>query len=361
MANKDIANIDFTSSNEYRVWKDAIVTEIDRCRLVSALKVNQDLLQLYWFIGSQILEKQQLLGWGSNVIDNLSHDLSDRYSDMKGFSVRNLKYMRAFAESYPDFPIVQVPLAQNNGEKIVQVSLAQITWYHHISLISKVKDIAERAFYIQQAAQNGWSRDVMLLQIDSDLYHRQGKAINNFNQTLPNVQSDLATSIFKDPYNFGFLGMAGLQREVDIERKLTERITDFLLELGSGFSFVGRQYHIVVDGDDYYVDLLMYHLKLHCYVAIELKAGDFKPEFVSKLNFYISAIDDTVKTSVDNPTIGLLLCREKSNVKAQYALRGTTQPLGIAQYETEQLFADVKSSLPTIEEIENNLNKNSIE
>lgn len=359
--NNDITNIDFTSSNEYRVWKENIVTEIDRCRLASALKVNQDLLQLYWFIGNQILEKQRMLGWGSNVIDNLSHDLSDRYSDMKGFSVRNLKYMRAFAESYPEFPIVQVSLAQNEENKIVQVSLAQITWYHHISLITRVKDIAERAFYIQQTAQNGWSRDVMLLQIDSDLYHRQGMAITNFSQTLPTVQSDLAKSIFKDPYNFGFLGMAGLQREMDIERKLTEKITDFLLELGSGFSFVGRQYHIVVDGDDYYVDLLMYHLKLHCYVAIELKAGEFKPEFVSKLNFYISAIDDIVKTSVDNPTIGLLLCREKSNVKAKYALRGTTQPLGIAQYETEQLFADVKSSLPTIEEIENNLNQNIIE
>ena len=221
------------------------------------------------------------MGWGSNVIDNLSHDLCERYSDLKGFSVRNLKYMRAFAKSYPDFPIVQVPLAQ-------------ITWYHHISLITRVKDITERAFYIQQTAQNGWSRDIMLMQIDSDLYHRQGRAITNFSQTLPNVQSDLAKSIFKDPYNFGFLGMAGLQREMDVERKLTEKITDFLLELGSGFSFVGRQYHIVVDGDDYYVDLLMYHLKLHCYVAIELKSGEFKPEFVSKLNFYISAIDDTV-------------------------------------------------------------------
>ena len=356
-----MTNMDFTISIEYKVWREAIETEIDRCRLATALKVNQDLLQLYWFIGNQILEKQRMLGWGSNVIDNLSSDLSNRYSDMKGFSVRNLKYMRAFAESYPDFPIVQVPLAQSGETEIVQVPLAQITWYHHISLITKVKNIAERAFYIQQTAQNGWSRDVMLLQVDSDLYHRQGKAITNFNQTLPASQSDLAKSIFKDPYNFGFLGMAGLQREMDIECKLTEKITDFLLELGSGFAFVGRQYHIVVDGDDYYVDLLMYHLKLHCYVAIELKAVEFKPEFVSKLNFYISAIDDTVKASADNPTIGLLLCREKSNVKAQYALRGSTQPLGIAQYETERLLSDVKSSLPTIEEIENNLNQNSIE
>ena len=197
------------------------------------------------------------MGWGSNVIDNLSHDLCERYSDLKGFSVRNLKYMRAFAKSYPDFPIVQVPLAQNAADETVQVPLAQITWYHHISLITRVKDISERAFYIQQTAQNGWSRDIMLMQIDSDLYHRQGRAITNFSQTLPNVQSDLAKSIFKDPYNFGFWGMAGLQREMDVERKLTEKITDFLLELGSGFSFVGRQYHIVVDGDDYYVDLLM--------------------------------------------------------------------------------------------------------
>ena len=202
------------------------------------------------------------------------------------------------------------------------LSNAQITWYHHISLLSKVKDIAERAYYITETAQNGWSRDVMLMQIANGYIHAKGHAINNFEQTLPPLQSDLAKYIFKDPYNFSFLGTVALQNELDIEKTLTSKITDFLLEMGRGFAYIGRQYHISVDGDDYYIDLLMYHLKLHCYVVVELKAVEFKPEFVSKLNFYISAVDDIVKSPEDKPTIGLLLCRTKSNKKAEFSLRG---------------------------------------
>ncbi len=218
-----------------------------------------------------------------------------------------------------------------------------------------MKDEAERAYYITEKAQNGWSRDVMLLQIDNGYIHAKGHAINNFEQTLPPPQSDLARYIFKDPYNFSFIGTVALQNELDIEKSLTSKITDFLLEMGRGFAYIGRQYHISVDGDDYYIDLLMYHLKLHCYVVVELKAVEFKPEFVSKLNFYISAVDDLVKSTEDKPTIGLLLCRTKSNKKAEFSLRGITQPMGIAQYETEKLFADVASALPQIEEIENKL------
>ena len=233
--------------------------------------------------------------------------------------------------------------------------LVQISWYHHISLLPKVKDEAERAYYITETAQNGWSRDVMLLQIDNGYIHAKGHAINNFEQTLPPLQSDLARYIFKDPYNFSFIGTVALQNELDIEKSLTSKITDFLLEMGRGFAYIGRQYHISVDGDDYYIDLLMYHLKLHCYVVVELKAVEFKPEFVSKLNFYISAVDDMVKSPEDKPTIGLLLCRTKSNKKAEFSLRGITQPMGIAQYETEKLFADVASALPQIEEIENKI------
>ena len=228
---------------------------------------------------------------------------------------------------FDKFPIWQVPLAelQDKGKEFVQVPLAQITWYHHISLIPKVKNVAERALYILTTAHEGWSRDVMLSQV---------------------------ANTFKDPYNFSFLGTVALQNELDIEKGLATRVTEFLLEMGKGFSFVGRQYHINVDGDDYYIDILMYHLKLHCYVVVELKAVEFIPEFVSKLNFYISAVDEYVKSPEDKPTIGLLLCRSKSDTKASFALRGVTQPLGIAEYETQKLFADVASLLPQIEDIE---------
>ncbi len=338
-------------NNEYESWKNEIVNEIHSRQFRTVLNVNADTLQNYFEIGKKILDAQEEKGWGSHVIDQLSKDLEKEFGKNNGYSVRNLRNMKIFAEEYPDFPIWQVPLAELNGEK-VQVPLAQITWYHHISLISKVKDKIERAFYIKETAENGWSRDVMLLQVQSGLFERKGKSINNFSNTLPSPQSDLAVSVFKDPYNFGFVAFSEKQNEIDIERQLTSKINDFLLEMGKGFAYIGRQYHLTVDGDDYYIDLLMYHTKLHCYVVIELKAVEFIPEFVSKLNFYISAVDEQLKTEEDKPTIGLLLCRSKSNVKAEYSLRGFTQPLGIAEYETQKILNDVKSSLPSIEEIE---------
>lgn len=356
--------------NGYTQWRKDIEHLIDTAKLHTALNVNVGTLTLYWNIGKSILHKQEQEGWGKQVIEQLSKDLISRYPDDRGYSKRNLGYMKSFAMQYPDFPFLQVPLAklrelpilqatlaklESEGKDFVQVPLAQISWYHHISLLPKVKDEAERAYYITETAQNGWSRDVMLLQIDNGYIHAKGHAINNFEQTLPPLQSDLARYIFKDPYNFSFIGTIALQNELDIEKSLTSKITDFLLEMGRGFAYIGRQYHISVDGDDYYIDLLMYHLKLHCYVVVELKAVEFKPEFVSKLNFYISAVDDLVKSTEDKPTIGLLLCRTKSNKKAEFSLRGITQPMGIAQYETEKLFADVASALPQIEEIENKL------
>lgn len=356
--------------NGYAQWRKDIEHLIDTAKLHTALNVNVGTLTLYWNIGKSILQKQEQEGWGKQVIEQLSKDLISRYPDDRGYSVRNLRYMKRFASAYPDFPILQVPLAElrklpilqatlaeleNEGREFVQVPLAQISWYHHISLLPKVKDEAQRVYYITETAQNGWSRDVMLLQIDNGYIHAKGHAINNFEQTLPPLQSDLARYIFKDPYNFSFIGTVALQNELDIEKSLTSKITDFLLEMGRGFAYIGRQYHISVGGDDYYIDLLMYHLKLHCYVVVELKAVEFKPEFVSKLNFYISAVDDLVKSPEDKPTIGLLLCRTKSNKKAEFSLRGITQPMGIAQYETEKLFADVASALPQIEEIENKL------
>ena len=358
--------------NGYTQWRKDIEQLIDTAKLHTALNVNVGTLTLYWNIGKSILQKQEQEGWGKQVIEQLSKDLISRYPDDRGYSKRNLGYMKSFAMQYPDFPFLQVPLAklrelpilqatlaklESEGKDFVQVPLAQISWYHHISLLPKVKDEAERAYYITETAQNGWSRDVMLLQIDNGYINAKGHAINNFEQTLPPPQSDLARYIFKDPYNFSFIGTVALQNELDIEKSLTSKITDFLLEMGRGFAYIGRQYHISVDGDDYYIDLLMYHLKLHCYVVVELKAVEFKPEFVSKLNFYISAVDDIVKSPEDKPTIGLLLCRTKSNKKAEFSLRGITQPMGIAQYETEKLFADVASALPQIEEIEEELEK----
>lgn len=360
----------------YNDWRKDIISLIERSKLKAILSVNAELLTLYWKIGSGILTKQKRLGWGAQVIDRLSEDLSKTFPDDRGYSVRNLRNMKRFAMEYPNFPIWQVPLAElqklpidqvsfaelqidNNG--FVQIPLAQITWYHHTSLIPKVKNNAERAFYIMETARNGWSRDVMLTQIANGYIKAKGNAINNFQNILPSYQSDLAKYAFKDPYNFSFIGTVALQNELDIEKSLAGKVTDFLLEMGRGFAFIGRQYHVMVDGDDYYIDILMYHLKLHCYVVVELKAVEFIPEFVSKLNFYISAVDEYVKAPEDKPTIGLLLCRTKSNKKAEFALRGITQPMGIAQYETEKLFADVASALPQIGEIEKELEEEEFE
>lgn len=357
-------------SEDYNNWRKEIISLIEQSKLKAILSVNAELLALYWRIGSDILSKQKKQGWGAKVIAQLSKDLTERFPDDRGYSERNLRNMKKFASEYPTFPIWQVPLAKlellpirkaalaelpcdENG--FVQMPLAQISWYHHMSLIAKIPAGAERAFYIMETAANGWSRDVMLSQVANGYIKAKGNAITNFKQTLPAYQSDLAQYAFKDPYNFSFLGTVALQRELDIEKNLAQRITDFLLEMGKGFAFIGRQYHLTVDGDDYYIDILMYHLQLHCYVVVELKAVEFVPEFVSKLNFYISAVDEYVKAPEDKPTIGLLLCRSKSDTKARFALRGITQPLGIAQYETEKLFEDVASALPQIEDIENQL------
>lgn len=354
----------------YNIWRKEIIALIEQSKYKAILNVNAELLSLYWEIGTDIIKKQNEQGWGTQVVEQLAKDLSLQFPDDRGYSARNLWNMKRFATEYPDFPFLQVPLAEiedgsilqatlaelkEEGKDFVQVPLTQITWYHHISLFPKVKDIAQRAFYIIATAQEGWSRDVMLTQINNGYINAKGNAINNFASTLPPLQSDLARYTFKDPYNFSFIGTVALQNELDIEKQLTRRVTDFLLEMGKGFSFVGRQYHLTVDGDDYYIDILMYHLKLHCYVVVELKAVEFIPEFVSKLNFYISAVDEYVKAPEDKPTIGLLLCRTKSDTKAKFALRGITQPLGIAQYETEKLFADVASALPQMEDLENNV------
>lgn len=364
----ELDNID---NKEYQHWFHHLCEEIDKQRLKAVMQLNAATLQHYWWLGNDIIQKQKEKGWGANVINQLSADLQKRYGSDSGYSSRNLGYMKQFASEYPHFPFLQVPLAKLQEMPIlqarlanftvsadgnfVQVPIAQITWYHHISMIPKVKDNALRAFYMTEAAIQGWNRDIMMMQIEDGYYKKTRPLPNNFEITLPPTNSDLAKAAFKDPYNLGFVDMTKVKQELDLEEQLTSKVTDFLLELGKGFAYIGHQYPLNIAGEESKVDLLMYHTRLHCYVAIELKVVDFKPEFLSKLNYYISAIDDLVKMPEDNPTIGLLLCRSKNNTKVEYALRGMTQPLGVAEFQTNKMIEELKSELPSIGDLEQTL------
>jgi predicted nuclease of restriction endonuclease-like (RecB) superfamily len=325
---------------DYQAFLQSIKTRVQQAQLKAVVAVNTELIVLYWQIGKQILDRQEKEGWGTKVIDRLSADLHAAFPQMKGFSIRNLKYMRSFAETYPD-------------QQFVQEVLAQITWYHHITLLEKVKDEQERVWYIQQAIEHGWSRNVLWHHIDTGLFHRKGKAVTNFPTTLPALTSDLATNILKDPYVFDFITASDEHKERHVQALLLANIRRFLLELGVGFTFVGSNYHIVVGGEDYYIDLLFYHIRLRCYIVIELKAGSFKPEYVGKLNFYMTAIDREVKTPEDNKTIGIILCKTKNKVTAEYALANIHNPMGVATYRTtEALPEDLQDKLPDIKELE---------
>ncbi|BDA71274.1 hypothetical protein CAL7716_054400 [Calothrix sp. PCC 7716] len=266
---------------------NSLKERIRNAQVRAALSVNCELVLLYWQIGNEILMRQQQQGWGAKVIEQLASDLRKAFPDMKGFSARNLKYMRAFALSYPD-------------EQIVQAPLAQITWYHNIALIEKVKQPEQRLWYAEQTIQYVWSRNVLVHQIESELYHRQGKATTYFDKTLPQPQSELAQQLLKDPYNFDFLSLSKETQERDLETALINRIRDFLLELGTGFAFVGSQYHLEVGDQDFYIDSLFYHLKLRCYVVIDLKVEEFKPEFSGKMSFYVAVVDDCCVTQMIN-------------------------------------------------------------
>jgi len=306
--------------------------------------VNKELVLLYWDIGCIILKNQSEKGWGSKIIDSLSSDLKKTFPNMKGFSVRNLKYMRQFASSYADI-------------LIVQELLAQLSWYHNITLIQKLKDKDIRIWYIYKTIENGWSQSVLVHQIESDLYSRSNtKKITNFQNTLASPHSELVQQTLKDPYIFDFLLLSEKAKEKDIEDQLVKHITKFLLELGSGFAFVGNQYKIQTENKEYFIDLLFYHLKLKCYFVIELKNVEFKPEFAGKLNFYLSAVDDLVKSKTDNPTIGLILCKSKDKIEAEYSLRDINKPIGISEYQiTKSIPSEFKSNLPSIKEIEEQL------
>jgi len=319
--------------------------QIRGARIKAGLAVNRELVLLYWRIGRRILGQQQAEGWGSRVIDRLSMDLRREFPEMRGLSSRNLKYMRAFYEAYPD-------------EAIVQQLAAQIPWFHNCVILDKVKSLEERIWYIRQNIAQGWSRNVLVHQIESGLYERQGRALVNFERTLPAPQSELARQILKDPYNFDFLTIGKEAQERDLEAALLSHLQEFLLELGVGFAFVGSQYHLEVGDQDFYIDLLFYHLNLRCYVVIDLKISDFQPEFAGKMNFYLSAVDDILRHPEDEPSIGIVLCKGKNRVVAEYALRGINKPMGIAEYQlSKALPEDLKGSLPTIEELEAELER----
>jgi len=311
-------------------------------RLRTVMAANSAMVMLYWDIGGLILERQEREGWGARVIDRLSEDLREAFPDMRGLSPRNLKYMRAFGAAWPE-------------GAMVQEVLAQIPWYHHIALLERCGSPEERLWYARQSAVHGWSHNILKLQMDARAHERQGKAITNFKVTLPPSDSDMAAHVFKDPYLFDFLGTADPRREREVEQALVEHIQRFLLELGAGFAFVGRQVHLEFASNDYYLDLLFYHLKLRCYVVVELKAVPFDPGFVGTMNMYLSAVDDLLRHVDDKPSIGLLLCRSKNKLVVEYALRNFKKPIGVAAWETKivkKLPDEFKGSLPTVEEIE---------
>ncbi len=337
-------------SADYSAFLKDVKQRIQSAQIKAAVRVNQELLTLYWDLGEQIIEKQRDAQWGDGFLEQMSYDLQAEFPGMKGFSYRNLKYMRQWVAFWQQAvaKITQQPVAQI-GPQLV----AQIPWGHNRLIISKIDDFNEALFYVRKTIENNWSRAVLTHQIESGLYQRDGKAITNFEATLPAPQSDLANQTLKDPYNFDFLMLRERHDERELEDALTDHLTRFLLELGAGFSFVGRQYRLEVGGDEFFADLLFYHVRLHCYVVVELKTDKFKPDFAGKLNFYISAVDNLLKADGNHPTIGILICKSKNDTVVEYSLKDVHKPIGVSEYQiTKNLPNELKSSLPSIEEIE---------
>ena len=328
---------------KYNSFLVDIKTQIKLSQQKAFNAVNQEMISLYFNIGKMIDTWQKELGWGAKVIDKLSLDILNEFPTMSGFSTRNLKLMVQFYKEY-------------SNDEFVQPIVAQIPWTHNIILIQKIKDKNIRFWYMEQTLQNGWSKDILSLMIKSEVHNRTGNLVSNFSQILPPLESDLAQQSFKDPYRFDFLTITEPFRERELENNLIKHMEKFLIELGSGFAFVGRQYKLEIGDDEFYIDLLFYHLKLRCFIVVELKKGKFKPEYSGQVNFYCSAIDGILAQKDDKPTIGLILCQEKNEIVAEYSLRNMTQPIGISEYQlTEVLPKEFESSLPTIEEIEQEL------
>lgn len=328
------------TNNDYAIWLSDLKSRITGARSRAALAVNAQLIQLYHSIGQDILRKQVEQSWGSKVIDRLARDLKEAFPDMKGFSSSNLKYMRYFAEHCPTLQFGQQPADQ-------------LPWFHIVTLLTKLSDHLQRAWYAEQAMAQGWSRVSLERHIETQLMLRAGSAVSNFAERLPNPASQLAQETLKDPYLFDFLGLADDAQEREIENALVKHITKVLLELGQGFAFVGQQHRVEVAGDEFFIDLLFYHIRLKCYVVVELKATAFKPEHIGQLNFYLSVVDAQLKAADDNPTIGLLLCRKQNKLVAQYAVNGIEKPIGVAEYQLLQSLPEkLSSNLPTIEALE---------
>jgi predicted nuclease of restriction endonuclease-like (RecB) superfamily len=324
----------------YEKLLNDLKARIQATRTRARLSVNRELVLLYCQIGREILHRQEEAGWGAKVLEQLSHDLRCAFPEMKGFSVRNLKYMRTLAREWPEGSI---------GQQLA----AQLPWFHTCTLLEKVKDLDARLWYAHSAIEHGWSRNVLTIHIDRVLYAAKGAALTNFQTTLPAPQSDLAHEVLNDPYKLDFLGVGDDVAERELERGLVEHIREFLLELGQGFTFYGSQVPLEVDGEEFHIDLLFYHLKLRCFVVIELKVGKFKPEYAGKLNFYLSAVDDLLRHPDDSPSIGIVLCKDRNQVVVEYALRGLTQPIGVSKFElTKALPESLKGRLPTVEDLE---------
>jgi predicted nuclease of restriction endonuclease-like (RecB) superfamily len=329
----------------YPAWLAAVKTRIQEARVRASLAVNAELIGLYWRIGQDILERQDRDGWGARVVNRLAVDLRAEFPGMRGFSRANLLYMRAFAEAWPD-------------PAIVQRVVGRLPWGQNIELLTKLKDPAARLWYAEATLEHGWSRPVLAHQIETRLKDRQGQAVTNFARTLPPAESDLAQQIVKDPYQFDFLTVAADAKERDLERALLVRVRDFLLEMGKGFAFIGSQHHVEIGGQDRYVDLLFYHRRLRCLVAVDLKIGAFQPEHAGKMNFYLAALDDRERQPGDNPSIGLILCRDRNRVVVEYALRNVSGPIGVAEYRVliaDALPAALADALPSAAEIESGI------
>lgn len=339
---------------EYQAWLGSIKQRIVSVRLRMALAASRELIQFYWDLGALIAHKQAQSQWGDKLIAQLSADLQKAFPDIKGLSASNLKYCLRFFQFYTGGQGASAP--EVAAAAIGQQPVDQLPWGHNILIFTKCSSVEEARFYMSQTLQEGWSRDVLALQLKSKLHTRAGRAVTNFSLTLPPPQSDLAQQTLKDPYTFDFMAMTAPYNERDVELQLTQHITQFLLELGKGFAFIGRQYHLEVAGNDYYIDLLFYHVTLKCYVVVELKNRKFIPEYAGKLNFYLSAVDSLLKRDDDQPTIGLLLCRDKSNIEVEFALRDMNKPMGVSEYTLVEALPDnLKGALPTVEEIESDL------
>lgn len=344
-----MGNLAIKTDERYKSWLQELKQSFLRAQLKAATRVNSTLLEFYWQLGGDIVEKQKASQWGEGFLAQLSEDLTREFPDIKGFSLRNLKYVRQWYSFYTSAPEI--------GQQAV-AQLVQIPWGHNIVIVSKCQNPAEALFYVRHTQQYGWSRNILIHHMESGLYQRDGKATTNFEHTLPPIQSDLAQQSLKDPYMFDFLSLTTNYSERELEKGLEEHMTRFLLELGAGFAYVGKQVQLAVGDKDFYLDLLFYHLKLRCYVVVELKAGEFSPEHAGKLNFYLTAVDRQLKTAQDNPSIGLLLCKQKDGLIAEYSLADMQKPIGVSQYQlTQALPEDLKSSLPSVEEIEAELTR----